>query len=61
MTTASTPEILDIAQAIDRWDELLDRIEAGESFTIAVDGVPRATMQPVHKQISPLKMRSNVD
>ena len=41
------PEILDITEVVDRWDEIMARTEAGEPFVIAIDGVPKARLEPI--------------
>ncbi len=38
-------EILDIEEVIARWDEIMDRTEAGESFAISVKGEPKAMLR----------------
>lgn len=40
-------EVLDIAQAAERWEEIVDRCEAGEVFIIAIDGEPKARLEPI--------------
>ena len=44
---SNPPDILDITQVVDRWDEIMARTEAGEPFVIAIDGVPKARLEPI--------------
>jgi antitoxin (DNA-binding transcriptional repressor) of toxin-antitoxin stability system len=39
-------ESLDIAEAAERWEEIMDRCEAGESFILTIDGEPKAKLKP---------------
>lgn len=40
-------ESLDIAEAAERWEEIMDRCEAGESFILTIDGEPKAKLEPI--------------
>ncbi len=44
MTNSS--ETLDIEEVVARWDEIIDRTEAGETFVISVNGEPKAMLKP---------------
>ena len=39
-------ETLDIEEVIARWDEIMDRTEAGEQFAVSVKGEPKAMLRP---------------
>jgi antitoxin (DNA-binding transcriptional repressor) of toxin-antitoxin stability system len=52
------PEILDIEEAANRWDELLDRVEAGATFVISVDGQPKVELVPIPPDESTEILRS---
>lgn len=41
------PEILDIKTVVARWDEIMDRAEAGEIFIISVDGEEKVRLEPI--------------
>lgn len=38
--------VLDIEEVIARWDEIMDRTEAGEIFIISINGEPKASLVP---------------
>ena len=46
-------EILDIAQILDRWEEIMARCEAGEAFVIAIHGEPKARLEPIAGAATP--------
>jgi antitoxin (DNA-binding transcriptional repressor) of toxin-antitoxin stability system len=52
-------EILDIQEAIVRWDEIVDRTEAGESFIIAVAGEPKVRLEPLPPGEKPVAATSD--
>ncbi len=40
-------ETLDITQVVERWEEIMERCEAGEVFVITIDGEPKARLEPI--------------
>ena len=52
----STCEIIDIKDVIDRWDEILNRTEAGENFVISVEGIPKVRLEPIPPGERPLEV-----
>lgn len=45
--TTELAEVLDIPQVIERWDEIMDRCEVGESFVITINGEPKIRLEPI--------------
>jgi len=51
ITLIDYTKTLDIGEIIARWDEIIGRTEAGESFIISVEGEPKVRMVPISPKL----------